>query len=359
MMPSVAPMRRASPARASLTVVQCVLLVLCRAAAVGAAAAGPRLPPGERARAALKVVTELDGACGAETRRRAAFYALHPERFWGDEPCRGVLDRLAADAAAGAGDSVVGLDVGANVGVTLRDVHRCCGGGGGARVEVVAFECNRLNLPILEGAAKEADFPVSIVARAASDVAGREVNFALPSGVDQDGAAFAAATPGNPFGAVAAAPPDGGAPFETVATTTVDAALAARAPAARVAFAKVDVEGHEAAVLRGMRATLPRTRALLVEVSDLARDAGPTPLRDLVEFLDDRGFDVYRVGADCLLPLWGDHYHPIYDKWRYWSNVLAVRRGCSFAADAWASADVSGLDPDLDAAWLGPSGDAS
>ena len=55
------------------------------------------------------------------------------------------------------------------------------------------------------------------------------------------------------------------------------------------------------------------------------------------------GFDAYRVGADCLLPLWGDHYHPIYDEWRYWSNVVAVRRGDALA-DACARMGVDGLD---------------
>ena len=133
-----------------------------------------------------------------------------------------------------------------------------------------------------------------------------------------------------------------------------------------------------------MAGTLARTRALLVEVSDLARGASSTPLKDLVDFLDARGFDVYRVGADALVPLWGEHYHPIFDEWRraarfrrgapsarvegsaapsarveairrrkYWSNVYAVRRGGPLAEDAWACADVSGLDPALDAALAG------
>ena len=77
----------------------------------------------------------------------------------------------------------------------------------------------------------------------------------------------------------------------------------------RVAFAKIDVEGHESSVLRGMEATLQRTDCLLVECSDLATDS-KEPVLKLAAFFDERGFDAYRVGAECLLPLWGRHYHP-------------------------------------------------
>ena len=67
----------------------------------------------------------------------------------------------------------------------------------------------------------------------------------------------------------------------------------------RVAFAKIDVEGHESSVLRGMEATLRHTDCLLVECSDLATDS-KEPVLKLAAFFDERGFDSYRVGAECL-----------------------------------------------------------
>ena len=42
-----------------------------------------RLPPDVRAREALKLVDSF-GECDERTRRQAAYYALHPEQFWGD-----------------------------------------------------------------------------------------------------------------------------------------------------------------------------------------------------------------------------------------------------------------------------------
>ena len=103
-------------------------------------------------------------------------------------------------------------------------------------------------------------------------------------------------------------------------------------------------------MLRGMDATLRHTDCLLVECSDLATDS-KEPVLKLAAFFDERGFDSYRVGAECLLPLWGRHYHPLYDEWRYWSNVIAVRRDCAGLAAALAGlADVVGRDAALEEA---------
>ena len=135
-------------------------------------------------------------------------------------------------------------------------------------------------------------------------------------------------------------------------TTTVDHEVKGR-----VAFAKIDVEGHESSVLRGMEATLRQTDCLLVECSDLATDS-KEPVLKLAGFFDERGFDAYRVGAECLFPLWGRHYHPLYDEWRYWSNVIAVRRDCAGLAAALAGlADVVGLDGALEAALSAAGGE--
>ena len=160
----------------------------------------------------------------------------------------------------------------------------------------------------------------------------------------QAGQYFDSKTPGNPFGGIASS--DDENTFD-VLTTTVDHEVTGR-----VAFAKIDVEGHESSVLRGMEATLRHTDCLLVECSDLATDS-KEPVLKLAAFFDERGFDAYRVGAECLLPLWGRHYHPLYDEWRYWSNVIAVRRDCAGLAAALAGlADVVGRDAALEEALL-------
>jgi hypothetical protein len=133
-----------------------------------------RLPPDVRAREALKLVDSF-GDCDAKTRRQAAYYALHPEQFWGDAHCEQVLDVVAKHCVNG-----LGLDIGANVGATLNDVRRCAGGASCAGI--IAFEPNPANLPLLREAAAD---DVTIVERAASDVADVTVAFNLPTGTDQ------------------------------------------------------------------------------------------------------------------------------------------------------------------------------
>ena len=133
-----------------------------------------RLPPDVRAREALKLVDSF-GECDVKTRRQAAYYALHPEQFWGDAHCEQVLDVVAKNCGKG-----LGLDIGANVGATLNSVRRCAGGE--ECTGVVAFEPNPANLPLLREAA---DDDVTIVERAASDVADQRVAFNLPTGTDQ------------------------------------------------------------------------------------------------------------------------------------------------------------------------------
>ena len=133
-----------------------------------------RLPPDVRAREALKLVDSF-GECDVKTRRQAAYYALHPEQFWGDAHCEQVLDVVAKHCSKG-----LGLDIGANVGATLNAVRRCAGGED--CTGVIAFEPNPANLPLLREAA---DDDVTIVERAASDVADQRVAFNLPTGTDQ------------------------------------------------------------------------------------------------------------------------------------------------------------------------------
>ena len=133
-----------------------------------------RLPPDVRAREALKLVDSF-GDCDGKTRRQAAYYALHPEQFWGDAHCEQVLDVVAKHCVNG-----LGLDIGANVGATLNAVRRCAGGE--ACMGVIAFEPNPANLPLLREAAED---DVIIVERAASDVADVTVAFNLPTGTDQ------------------------------------------------------------------------------------------------------------------------------------------------------------------------------
>lgn len=89
-----------------------------------------------------------------------------------------------------------------------------------------------------------------------------------------------------------------------VPITTVDARLG-HLPGGSVRFVKIDVQGYECHVLRGMTATLGRNpdAILAVEVfPDGLRGAGASP-EALVRALEDLGFAGWELTAHRILPL--------------------------------------------------------
>lgn len=114
---------------------------------------------------------------------------------------------------------------------------------------------------------------------------------------------------------------------ETVPVTTLDA-FVAREGLTRVDLVKMDVEGHELAVLRGAEGLL-RARAvgaIAFEFGDAALDAG-TRFRDLWDLLTAHGFHIGRVvPPGRLLPI--RRYTADLETFAE-TNYVAVRGGAS------------------------------
>lgn len=64
---------------------------------------------------------------------------------------------------------------------------------------------------------------------------------------------------------------------------------------ARPAFCKIDVEGFEMSVLRGMTNTLPAIDVIVVESSLNTLYAGGVELADVVRFMTEHGFALFDV----------------------------------------------------------------
>jgi FkbM family methyltransferase len=175
----------------------------------------------------------------------------------------------------GPGDRCV--DAGANVGVHTVRLARLVGRGG----EVIAFEPDpevvqrtRRNVSLNDLA------NVRLIGAAASDQAG-EMKLFRPSPSDTNRARASLTHHRYLTGANV-----------TVPVTTVDATCAG----APVALIKIDVEGHEAAVVRGAADTISRHAPSIVfeYAPQLLRDPGESPFG----WLADRGYRLFRIRCD-------------------------------------------------------------
>jgi FkbM family methyltransferase len=214
------------------------------------------------------------------------------------------------------------IDVGANVGyMTLAMIARMRGGG-----RVFAFEPHPALFQELSGnlLGARARYPhVEVIAR----------NEALS---DSRGTAWLSQPPGfeDNRGLAAIAPhADGDRAGHEVPTRPLDDYAAELG--ADVALAKIDVEGHEPAVLRGARGLLERGVIRHIVLEEHGRY--PTESTRLLESL---GYSIFFLERTLLRPNLGEPGRPARSAWEP-PNLLATRRPdevrALFAASGWQS----------------------
>ena len=97
-----------------------------------------------------------------------------------------------------------------------------------------------------------------------------------------------------------------------------------------IKFIKIDTEGNDGNVLKGMQRYLSKTKYIIFECSDCLDDIRgpgiPNPMKDIVDFLSANGFDTYRIGTRKLIQVNDEYWNQIYEDVKYWSNCFAVHR---------------------------------
>lgn len=97
-----------------------------------------------------------------------------------------------------------------------------------------------------------------------------------------------------------------------------------------IRLVKIDCEGHDTKVLRGMRDNLASIEYIVFESSDCLDDRrGPqenAPLERIVQFLDDHGFDTYKVGHRRLLQQNGAAWRDCFEGVKFHSNSFSLRK---------------------------------
>jgi FkbM family methyltransferase len=93
---------------------------------------------------------------------------------------------------------------------------------------------------------------------------------------------------------------------------------------------KIDTEGNDTNVLKGFQKYLPKTKYIIFECSDCLDDIrGPgikNPMKDIVDFLSENGFDIYRIGTKKLFKVNDEYWSQVYDSVKFWSNCFALRK---------------------------------
>ena len=96
-----------------------------------------------------------------------------------------------------------------------------------------------------------------------------------------------------------------------------------------IKFIKIDTEGNDSNVIKGMGKYLNNTRYIIFECSDCLDDIrGPgilNPMQNVVEFLSKHGFDTYRIGTKKLFKVNDECWNDTYDKVKFWSNCFALK----------------------------------
>lgn len=97
-----------------------------------------------------------------------------------------------------------------------------------------------------------------------------------------------------------------------------------------IKFIKIDTEGNDSNVIKGFERYLSKTKYIIFECSDCLDDIrGPgirNPMKDIVEFLSNHGFDTYRIGTKKLFKVNDEYWHQVYDDVKFWSNCFSLKK---------------------------------
>lgn len=245
------------------------------------------------------------------------FYRQNKDTFHGDD-AKSLFLRIVGKYfpdPCGKDDAAV-IDVGANTGQDVKYFSKWFGSGRGCQTKIYLFEPNPqvVKYSLRPRASKYPE--ATIVEGAVANFTGTQTFY---TNVD-------ASSKKNEQGSLGKIHWMKGGTTFPVATYTLDQWVAEHS-ISYIPFLKVDAEGWEGAVFQGgAQKGLKITDFVFFECSDTLDDSRGTghKLKDIVGYLDDAGFDVYKIGTRYMLKMNGPYWHDVYDKIRYWSNCMAV-----------------------------------
>jgi FkbM family methyltransferase len=244
---------------------------------------------------------------------QSQYYLDHKEEFFQEYGHEVLVEKLKKCIKIVVDSPVISIDVGSNVGTYTQNLIGLCPE---ENHKILSFEPNPVNTPLLVENTKHLD-NIVIYNEAVSDVKGSVpfYNYKHCHG-NRPGNTIAGLSPGGEF-------------ICDVNVYTLDEKLE-NFPDGVIKFIKIDTEGNDTKVLRGLEKNLERTMYIIFEASDCLVDSrGPgeaTPLYNCTKFLSGNGFDTYRIGTKRLLKINDDGWDDVYDKVLYHSNCFAIKK---------------------------------
>jgi FkbM family methyltransferase len=243
------------------------------------------------------------------------YYLSHREEFFGDARYFNFMEKLGKKVQP-VDKLAITIDVGACIG---EEFHIAESFLKGKENIMLAFEPNPMNYNILEGL-KSKYKHLFVIRKAVSN----EEKESIPFYTLQE-------FPDNKSGYGLAGIRAGGQVICNTEMTTLDKELTMFDNLDyQIQLLKIDVEGNDTMVLEGCKNHLHRVNYIIFEASDCLDDKrGPgiaKPLETCIKMLDEKGFDVYRVGTRRLLKLNQPYWDDTYEKVKYWSDCFACKK---------------------------------
>lgn len=214
--------------------------------------------------------------------------------------------------------TVLAMDVGANVGhYLMRHLRHLCKNEG---TRFLVFEPNPINLPPLQEKINLfSKMDIQLYPVCVSDINGQSELMTWDKEPENK--------PGNELAGLRA----GGKKICDVEVLRLDAVLSEIKEDFIIKILKIDTEGNDPQVIKGLGKYIEKVKYIIFEASDSLDDHRglgiPNPLRNIVIYLDQNGFDTYRPGIKKMIRINGTFWHPAYEEKKFWSNCFAIKKG--------------------------------
>jgi FkbM family methyltransferase len=245
------------------------------------------------------------------------YYLHHREEFYGEAAHEHLLSIIKQTVKPLSDNvQVVGIDVGACVGNYIHHIKDICTE---KDAKILCFEPNPMNLIKLSSVVKN-DKDIKLFKHCLSNETSTVDFFNWKDLTD------------NYTGNEGAGLRAGGSKICTTSVRKLDDVLDEEFENKNIIikFIKIDTEGNDSNVLKGMQRYLSKTKYIIFECSDCLDDIRgpgiPNPMKDIVDFLSANGFDTYRIGTKKLIKVNDEYWHQIYEDVKYWSNCFAVNK---------------------------------